>query len=119
MESKFYDEKPNLFDNVRSTGVITTIIRLNIKEVDDEETGKKKWSCEEIEYDHKEPLSEADYGSLIRVIVRAKFTTDDVEAIQQNYMESKTKGHKADFSDLKAWRTLAKETAKAILGMEG
>ena len=74
------------------------------------------WECEEVEYNHKEPLTEEkDYGPMVSTLVRARFSADDVEAIQLNYMESKTTEHKNQFAALKAWRATVKEMAREVI----
>lgn len=117
MEKIYYEQKPTLFETVRTTGVMITIIRLNIEQCTDEEHAGQ-WQCEEVCYPHKTAISPADYGLIISAIVRAKYSADDVEAIQQNYMESKTTSHKSDFQDLKAWRKTAKDIATELTKAE-
>ena len=47
--------------------------------------------------------------------MRFKYSADEVEAIQLNYMESKTTEHKNEFAKLKDWRAFAKAKAKEVL----
>lgn len=112
MEKAIYENKPLAFEGVVSAGVRTTIMRFNITET---ENG---WECDEACFNHKEPLSENDYSRLVAFLVREKYTSDDVEAIQQNYAESKTAKHKAEFAELKEWRAKAKNMAREVLGIE-
>ena len=111
MEKKIYEEKPLATEEVVSAGVRTTIIRFGIEET---ENG---WECEEACFNHKNPLTADDYGKLLVFLVREKYSADDVEAVQQNYIESKTNAHKAEFAALKAWRVQAKEMARKVLGL--
>lgn len=61
------------------------------------------------------PICEEDYGIIVTAIIRAKYSADDVEAIQLNYMETKTTEHKNQFASLKEWRKVAKEKAREVL----
>ena len=68
-------------------------------------------------YRHENPLTEDDYGAIVSTIVRAKYSADSVEAIMQNYITSKTSEHKAEWSELQAWRETAKELARIATGI--
>ena len=108
---QIYNFEPKPVETIISTGMMTTVIRLNITKKED-----GMWECEEVEYNHKEPLTEEkDYGPLVSTLVRARFSADDVEAIQLNYMESKTTEHKNQFAALKAWRATVKEMAREVI----
>ncbi len=113
MEKKYYSDKPERFETIRSFGVISTIVRLNVSQCSDEEHSGM-WTCTEIEIDHENVLSRNDYGKIVSAIIRAKYSADDVEAIQQNYMESKTTEHKEEFYALRDWRKMAKEVATEL-----
>lgn len=130
MEEVFYAYEPKQFETIRSIGLMTTIIRYDIREVETEDSetegmiegaaeGSARWACKEFLYHHRTPLSvEKDYPAMVTALVRSHYSADDVEAIQQNYMESKTTGHKKKFAELKEWRaqakTLATEALKAL-----
>lgn len=109
MTRQFYETRPADNETVCYVGMMTTVIRFNIEEV---EGG---YECDEVEYTHKEPLTEDDYASMVSALVRSKFSQDEVEAIQLNYMESKTTEHKNEFAALKAWRAIVKERARAVI----
>ena len=111
MEKKIYEERPLPFEECVSVGVSTTIMRFNIEET---ENG---WECDEAQFNHKEPLTENDYGRMVSYLVRERFSEDDVEAIQQNYIESKTTEHKNEFLELKNWRASVKAMAREVLGI--
>lgn len=113
MEKKYYDERPEPFETIRSAGMMATIIRMEVKESEDPEQGA--WECEEVEYCHREALSQVDYGHMVAALVRSHFSADDVEAIQLNYMESKTTEHEDEFNVLKQWRETAKQRVRQIL----
>ena len=115
MERKIYEEEPQPFETVVSVGLMTTIIRFDIEETEND--GQDAWQCDESEFSHKEPLTQDDYGRLVSFLVRERFSEDDVEAISLNYMESKTTEHKNEFAELKAWRAQAKEMARQIIGI--
>ena len=117
MEKRYYNEEPKQYETIRSVGIMTTVVRFNIAECTDEEH-KGMWECEETEISHKEPLQPSDYGYVIASLVRAKYSSDSVEAITLNYVASKTAEHKAEWADLQEWRKSSKAMAKAILGIE-
>lgn len=104
-----YDFEPLPVEDIISTGIITTAIRLGITQ---KEEGV--WECEEAEYNHKDALTEADYGPMVSAIIRARYSQDRVEAITQNYL-SDPDGHKLEFDELQAWRAVAKTTASDII----
>lgn len=109
MEKAIYENKPLAFEEVVSVGIRTSIMRFDIEET---ESG---WECEESCFNHKEPLTENDYGKVVTFLVREKYSADDVEAIQQNYIESKTTEHKNEFTALREWRVQAKWMARQVL----
>lgn len=67
------------------------------------------------------------YGSVIAAIVNDKYPSDDVQALQANYLEAKDsksplesdkrKEYLAEWSDFQAWRTTAKEIATSVISM--
>lgn len=56
-----------------------------------------------------------DYSALVAAIVRSRFSADDVEAIVQNYIGSKTAEHEEEWVALQAWRDEAKQMAHNFL----
>jgi hypothetical protein len=113
MEKKYYDERPAPFETIRSAGMMATIIRMEVKESEDPEQGA--WECEEVEYNHKESLTEEkDYGPMVSTLIRAHYSRDQVEAITQNYL-SDPEEHKQEFDDLQAWREECKRIAKNVI----
>lgn len=60
-------------------------------------------------------LGADDYGTIVSAIVRSRYSVDDVEAIQLNYMESNTTEHKNEFASLRDWRAFAKDKAKEAI----
>ena len=104
---QIYDFEPKAVETIISTGMMTTVFRLDITKKED-----GKWECEEVEYNHKEPLTEEkDYGPMVSTLIRAHYSQDQVEAITQNYL-SDPEGHKQEFDDLQEWRAKAKQIAK-------
>lgn len=89
-----------------------TTINFDIEKVGDE------YSCSSVTIMSESPLSEEDYGKIVSAIVRFKYSADDVEAIQLNYLESKTTEHKNEFAKLKEWRAKAKAVARKVVGDE-
>lgn len=60
-------------------------------------------------------LTQEDYGLVVSAIVRSRYSQDEVEAIVNNYLYSKTDEHKSEWRDLQEWRARAKEIATEIL----
>ena len=108
-----YDFKPSDYETIRSTGILTTVIRLDIREYKNEE-GRSYWECEEVEYNHREPLTEEDYGPLVSTLIRSKYSEDSVEAIINNYL-SDVESTSEVFAELQAWRTRSKVIANAVV----
>lgn len=107
-----YDFEPKPVEQVVSTGIITTIVRYNI-----EKQGDGTYECEEIEYNHKEQLSEEkDYGPMVSTIIRSRYSQDQVEAITQNYLADH-EVYKEEFYKLQQWRNIAKGMTKKILNI--
>ena len=61
-------------------------------------------------YRHSKPLSESDYPHLVAAIIRSRYSADDVEAIQLNYINDR-QDHRSEMEALQEWRRLAKEAA--------
>ena len=111
MEKVTYKERPDETQLNVSIGIMITTIRFNIKEIED------GYECEECHFKHKAPLTADDYSKLVAFLVRSRYSADDVEAIQLNYIENKTEKHKNEFNALKEWRSECKETARRILSI--
>ena len=108
---QIYDFEPKPVETIISTGMMTTVIRLDITKMED-----GMWECEEVEYNHKEPISfEKDYGPMVSAIIRNRYTQDDVEAITQNYLADPD-GRREEFETLQQWRETAKKRVKEIFG---
>ena len=104
---KNYDFEPAPVDTVISTGIMTTVFRLDITKMED-----GTYECEEVEYNHKEPVTEEkDYGPMVSTLIRAHYSQDHVEAITQNYLAD-PEGHKQEFEELQTWRAESKRIAK-------
>lgn len=58
------------------------------------------------------PISKEDYGKVVAAIVRFKYSADDVEAIQLNYIEGE---NKEEFEELRMWRMYAKQKAREAM----
>jgi len=86
-----------------------TTINFDIEKVGEE------YSCSSVTIVSESPLCEDDYGKIVSAIVRFKYSADEVEAIQLNYMESKTTEHKNEFYELRDWRAFAKQKAREVL----
>lgn len=103
------NETPKLLSVSRGLKSWHTTINYEIIEVEDGYTTSSTTLSTDA------PLTADDYGKIVTAIIRARYTADDVEAIQQNYLESKTDAHKAAFNDFKAWRAFAKEKADEVI----
>ena len=104
---KNYDFEPKAVETIISTGMMTTVFRLDITKKED-----GTYECEEVEYNHKEPITEEkDYGPMVSTLIRAHYSQDQVEAITQNYLADPER-YKDDFEALQAWRAEAKKIAK-------
>lgn len=106
---QIYDFEPKPVETIISTGMMTTVIRFDITKKED-----GTWECEEVEYNHKEPLTkEKDYGSIVSTLIRAHYSQDRVEAITQGYLAD-PEDHKKEFDVLQEWRAESKRIAKSI-----
>ena len=108
MEKRIYEEKPLAIEEVVSAGVRTTITRFAIEET---ENG---WECEESCFNHKEPLTEDDYGRLVSFLVREVYSADEMEALHNNYLLSPD-AYKEDMDTMQRWRQIAKQTAEQVI----
>lgn len=114
MKIEVYKDYPQEWEEVISIGVISEIFRFNIHKIEDEFESEYKYECEEVEYAHKNPLTEDDYGKIVSCIIRGKYSEDDVEAIVNNYLDD-PHGHKPEFDELQKWRSIAKKRAREII----
>jgi len=106
---QIYDFEPKPVETIISTGMMTTVIRFDITKKED-----GTYECEEVEYNHKEPVTEEkDYGPMVSTLIRAHYSQDQVEAITQNYLVEPEE-HKQEFDDLQEWRVESKRIAKSI-----
>ena len=106
---QIYDFEPKAVETIISTGMMTTVLRLSITKRKD-----GTWECEEVEYNHKEPLTEEkDYGLMVSTLIRSRYSQDQVEAITQNYLAD-PEDHKQEFDDLQTWRKECKRIAKTL-----
>lgn len=106
---QIYDFEPKPVETIISTGMMTTVIRFDITKTKD-----GTYECEEVEYNHKEPITEEkDYGPIVSTLIRAHYSQDQVEAITQNYLVEPEE-HKQEFDDLQEWRVESKRIAKSI-----
>ncbi len=112
MMKQIYDFEPKAVETIISTGIMTTVIRLDINKKED-----GMYECEEVEYNHKEPLTEEkDYGPMVSTLIRAHYSQDQVEAITQNYLANpEDKDAKAKMDAMQAWRVEAKKVADEVI----
>ena len=103
---------------------LTTEERLahNIDVITEEENAAPQVAYTSIDtfYRHSKPLSENDYHHLVAAIIRSRYSADDVEAIQLNYLNDKNGEHVEEWNDLQKWREKAKSAAReAIANVTG
>ena len=107
--AEFFNEIPQLISvSVTKKGYHTTI-NFNIEET---EGG---YTADSVTIVTEAPICEDDYGKIVSALVRYRFSQDEVEAIQLNYMESKTTEHKNEFNELRDWRAFSKQKAREVL----
>ena len=71
-------------------------------------------------YDYEEirlPGGRLHYAGIVAALIRSHYTQDDVEAIMNNYVASKTTEHKDEWQALQDWRTRAKEIAMELISL--
>lgn len=103
---------PQAVETVMGAGVMITVLRFDITEGGSEQGA---WECDELEYAHTQPLTEKDYGPLVSAIIRGRYTADDMEALLNNYVSSKTAEHKSEWQQMQAWRATAKQVAREVI----
>lgn len=64
------------------------------------------------------PLAQWDYDHIVTIIIRSRYSADQMEAILNNQIADATAKHLAEFEEMQEWRKLAKQTAKQILKIE-
>jgi len=52
------------------------------------------------------------YSTVVSAVIRSRYSQDDVEAIQLNYLSDPTS--RDEFDALQTWRTMAKEIAREV-----
>ena len=110
MNKQVYQNRPTQVETIHSVGINTTVIRFGVTETE------QGFECEEVEYCHKQPLSEADYGPMVTAIIRSRYDANEVEAILNNYLaDSENSDHTAEFQQLQGWRAKAKRVARTII----
>ena len=60
--------------------------------------------------------SEYNYGGIVSAVVRSHYSSDNVEAIVLNGID--TEEHASEYEALQAWRAHAKEVARSIIGKD-
>ena len=119
MNKQYYNQKPLPVETVRSAGgTMTTVIRLDIGAAErNESEPDRRWQCLEAEISHTEPLGEKDYGRVVSALIRTRYSADDVEAIQLNYMASDSVEAAREMAELQQWRTDCKRMARMATGL--
>lgn len=83
--------------------------RTEEQETEGQETGR---------YSVTVPLAQWDYDHIVTIIIRSRYSADQMEAILNNQVADATSKHMAEFEEMQEWRKLAKRTAKEVLGIE-
>ncbi|KAA6346610.1 hypothetical protein EZS27_005855, partial [termite gut metagenome] len=67
---------------------------------------------------------EAGYGSFVSGLIRTRYSSDDVEALQGNMLiavsqpkNEKAEGYKRDWDEFQAFRSECKQKIKLLLGL--
>lgn len=121
LQTNIYETEPQTIESRRVIGGYVTVIHLNIREAEnvgellDGEEAMQQWESEDIVISHKQPLTSDDRDTLISKIIRAKYSSDKMEAIVNNYLLTKTAENKAEFKEMQEWRSYAKELASQII----
>ncbi len=117
MNKAIYQVRPPEQETILSAGTMTTVIRFNIEE-SESESSETVWTCDELEYSHREPLTyDKDYGHIVTAIIRTRYSADEMEALLNNYVSSKTTEHKREWTEMQAWRAAAKERAQEVINL--
>lgn len=84
-----------------------------------EESGAPIYVCENVDAGGR------TYGDIVSAIVNDRYSADDVQALQANYIEAKDpestipdekrEEYLTEYSDFQAWRKRAKEVASAVV----
>lgn len=82
-------------------------------------SGQNEYVCENVDVEGR------TYGQIVSAIVNDRYSADDVQAIQSNYMEAavadsdiedgKREEYLAEYAEFQAWRKRAKEVASAVV----
>lgn len=85
----------------------------------EDESVAPMYVCENVDVEGR------TYGDIVSAIVNDRYSADDVQALQANYIEAKDpestisdekrEEYLIEYSDFQAWRKRAKEVANAVL----
>lgn len=104
-----YEQRPPIASVSRTPKGYHTTINFNIQETDG------GFAANSVTITTSSPITSDDYGIIVSAIVRCKYSADEVEAIVNNYLFSKTEASENDMSKMQEWRALAKDVAKSVL----
>ena len=84
-----------------------------------DESAAPIYECENVDVDGR------TYGEIVSAIVNDRYSADDVQALQANYIEAKDSDSEipddkreeylTEYSDFQAWRKRAKEVASEVI----
>ena len=132
--TQYYNTQPEALEEIRSVGITTTIIRMDIRELTPEDIAaipegsvpvgladgepSTIFAAEEIEYNHREPMTSGkDRSALITAIVRARYNADAMEALVNNYLLDPD-AYREEMAAMQTWRQRAKDTADEVRPVE-
>ena len=104
-----YEEMPQMYVVEKTKHAVHTTVNFDIEETED------GYTCNSVTIVTDEPINADSYGLIVASIIRMRYSADDVEAIVNNYLLTKTAEHKSEMSAMQDWRKKAKEVAKSII----
>lgn len=95
------------------------VVSENEPEHEQDESASPIYVCENVDVEGR------TYGDIVSAIVNDRYSADDVQALQANYIEAKDtestipdekrEEYLTEYSDFQAWRKRAKEVASAVV----
>ncbi len=109
--------KPELSVVIKTMGHYSFIVNYNIVESSQEVAdGELLYDVYSISLPLEASIpTEEDYPRIVSLLVRERYSADDVEAILNNYIAEKTAEHKAEWKELQSWRSQAKDIARRAI----
>lgn len=87
------------------------LIKYDIAQAATEEEQPKQYTANEVRVKRS-----ATYGDIVSAIIDDKYSNDAMQAIINNHLLDSTSEHEAEFNEMQAWRSHAKEVAHKVVG---